>query len=305
MARRHNKVSLDNLRMLDAIDRHGSFAAAAQELFLVTSSITHAIHSLEEQLGLTLFDRSGRRARFTSEGRALLDKGRQLLARAAEFEQEVQVIATGWERSLVLSVDQVIRIKPLVAVMEAFFKVAPQTSLHVTREAAAGSWDALLSGRADLVIGAPAQGPPGGGYESAPLHKNKFVLAVPAGHALAPRRDVISNAEIAEHRSVVVGDTTRSLPHLPYGLLGNRLCLSVPDNDAKLEAILLGVGCGFLTLPQAEPFVKAGKLVLLRVETPHPPSQSTLAWRAGENGRALRWWIARLTEPGLARKLFF
>ena len=76
MSRRQPKVSLDSIRLLDAIERHGSFAAAAQELCVVTSAITHAVRNLESDLGLNLFDRSGRRARFTREGRLVLDKGR-------------------------------------------------------------------------------------------------------------------------------------------------------------------------------------------------------------------------------------
>ena len=65
------------------------------------------------------------------------------------------------------------------------------------------------------------------------------------------------------------------------------------------------VRCGFLPERLAKQHVRAGRLVLLRVETPHPPSQSTLAWRAGENGRALKWWIEQLTRPRLAQGLFF
>ena len=305
MARRHNKVSLDNIRMLDAIDRHGSFAAAAQELFVVTSSITHAVHGLEEQLGLNLFDRSGRRARFTREGRLLLDQGRHLLAHAASFDEAVQLITTGWEASLVLTLDQVISMSPLMPLVDEFFKVAPHTSLHLRREAVAGTWDALLSGRADLILGAPAEGPAGGGFESAPMFKIDFVFAVVPDHPLARHRGVIPNSEIAQHRSVSVGDTTRSLPHLLRGLLDSRNSLSVPDTMAKLDAILLGVAGGFLPRSLVQPHVRAGRLKILKVETPHPPSQSTLAWRAGENGRALRWWIDKLTEPAVAAKLFF
>ncbi len=305
MTRHSLKVSLEGLRVLDAIDRRGSFSAAAAELCVVTSSITHVVRNLEAELSLNLFDRSGRRARYTREGRTLLERGRHLLAQAARFDAEVQLIATGWEAQLVLSVDQVLRMAPLIPLFGAFFKAAPQTSLHVRREAAAGSWDALLSGRADLVVGAPAAGPPGGGYESAPLCTLKFVLAVAPQHPLARLEGVIADDELARHRSVIIGDTTRFLPHLQYGLVQNRNCLSVPDTDAKLQAILLGIGCGFLPERLAKQHVRAGRLVLLRVETPHPPSQSTLAWRAGENGRALKWWIEQLTRPRLAQGLFF
>jgi DNA-binding transcriptional LysR family regulator len=305
MSRRNQRVSLDGLRVLDAIERLGSFSAAAQELCVVTSAVTHTVRNLEEQLGLTLFDRSGRRARFTRDGGLLLRKGRQLLSQAAQFDREVQLIATGWEPQITLCVDQVISTEPFVPLVESFLSVAPQTSLHVRREAAAGTWDALLSGRADLVVGAPADGPPGGGYESAQLYRIKFVLVVAPAHPLAQIAGIIADQTLAQHRAVVIGDTTRHLPHLRYGLMASRLVLSVPDTETKLRVLLLGLGCGFLPQRLAQAHLREGRLVELRVETPPPPSKSTLAWRAGENGRALRWWIRELTEPGVAERLFF
>ena len=277
MSRRHHKASLESLRVLDAIDRLGSFAAAAQERFVVTSSVTHIVRNLEKSLGINLFDRSGRKARFTREGRLLLERGRALLAQASAFDAEAQRIATGWEPQLVLSVDQVIRLEPLMPLVAAFSRAAPHTSLQVRRDAAAGSWDALLSGRADLVVGAHADGPPGGGWESAPLYRMNFVMAVASGHPLAKRQDTISDEELANHRSVILGDTTVGLPHLRYGLQQHRTSLSVPDTEAKLQAILLGAGCGYLPERLARPHVRAGRLVLLRVTSLPPPSQSTLA----------------------------
>lgn len=304
MARRQLKVPLEAIRVLDAIERQGSFAAAAEELCVVTSSVTHAIRNLEDSLGINLFDRSGRRARFTREGRMLLERGRALLAQAVAFDAEAQLIATGWETRLVLSVDQVLSTEPLMPLIEAFCRAAPETSLEVRREAAAGSWDALLSGRADLVVGAPAQGPAGGGYESKPLSRLRFVLVVAVGHPLARREGVVPDEEIAAHRSVIIGDTTRGLPHLRYGLMQNRRYLSVPDTGAKLQAILLGVGCGYLPERVALPHLRAGRLALVRNEALQPPGQSLLAWRAGENGRALGWWVDALARPAVVKALF-
>jgi DNA-binding transcriptional LysR family regulator len=305
MNRRQARVSLDAIRVLDAIERHGSFAAAAQELCVVTSSITHAVRNIEDDVGLTLFDRSGRRARLTREGRLVLDQGRGLLVHAAAFDAEVQRIATGWEPRLVVSVDQVLRMEPLIPLAEAFLVAAPLTSLAVRREAAAGSWDALLAGRADLVIGAPAGGPPGGGYETAPLCEIRFVLAVAPTHPLAAIDGTIADEELAKHRAVLLGDTTRALPNLQYGLMHNRLSFCVPDTETKLQAILLGVGVGFLPERLARPHLRAGRLAALSVATPHPPSRCTLAWRSGENGRALAWWIDQLRRPRIAQRLFF
>jgi DNA-binding transcriptional LysR family regulator len=305
VVKRHQRIDLDSLRLLDTIERQGSFAAAAQELCVVTSTITHAVRGLEAKLGLQIFDRSGRRVRFTANGRALLERGRALMALADAFDGEVQTLATGWEPRLVIAVDEVIPMAPVIALLRDFVAAAPHTTVRLKREAAAGSWDALMSGRADLVVGAPARGgPAGGGYESVAFVPIRFVLAVAAGHPLAGRQDVIANEEIARHRSVVMGDTTRALPHLPYGLLDNRLQIAVPDEASKLEAIRLGLGCGFLPEAVARPRVKRGELKLLKVGTPHPPSDSALAWRAGEGGRAVQWWVQRLSAPGFVRRLF-
>jgi DNA-binding transcriptional LysR family regulator len=305
LVKRHQRIDLDSLRLLQAIEQHGSFAAAAQALSVVTSTITHAVRGLEERLGLQIFDRSGRRVRFTSNGRALLERGRELLERAEALDEEVQSLATGWESRLIIAVDEVIPMPPVIALLRDFVAAAPQTTVHLRREAAAGSWDALLAGRADLVVGAPARAqPPGGGCTSLPFVPIRFVLAVAAQHTLAGRQDVIANEEIASHRSVVMGDTTRALPHLPYGLIDHRLQIAVPDEASKLEAIRLGLGCGFLPEAVARPRVRRGELKLLKVQTPHPPSDSAIAWRTGEDGRALRWWVQRLASPGFGRRLF-
>lgn len=61
---------LDALRVFEAAARHLSFAAAAQELHLTASAVSHRIKALEEQLGLALFERLTRKVRLTPAGAA-------------------------------------------------------------------------------------------------------------------------------------------------------------------------------------------------------------------------------------------
>jgi DNA-binding transcriptional LysR family regulator len=53
------RLSLEALQVLDAIDRKGSFAAAAHELHRVPSAITYSVRQLEDGLGIEIFDRAG------------------------------------------------------------------------------------------------------------------------------------------------------------------------------------------------------------------------------------------------------
>ena len=75
----HNAITIDALKVLDAIDRKGSFAGAANALFRVPSAISYTVQKLEDDLKVEIFDRSGHRAVLTPAGRYLLDQGRNLL----------------------------------------------------------------------------------------------------------------------------------------------------------------------------------------------------------------------------------
>ena len=74
--------TLDQLRALVAIERAGNFSAAGRELYRATSAVSYAIKNLEDQLGVTLFDRRGRQAKLTDVGRCVLQEAHVVLGQA-------------------------------------------------------------------------------------------------------------------------------------------------------------------------------------------------------------------------------
>ena len=179
------KLSLDGLLVLDAIARKGSFAAAAEELHRVPSAITYTVQKLEQDLGVTLFDRSGHRARLTAAGEELLKEGRHLLRAAVDLECRVQRVAKGWETELRVAYDDVISADQLAPLIAEFYEQGSGTRLRFGAEVLGGCWDALLSGRADLAVGAPSDPPLEAGYTVRPMGEIEWVFAVapvpPAG----------------------------------------------------------------------------------------------------------------------------
>jgi DNA-binding transcriptional LysR family regulator len=65
-------LPLSALRAFEAASRTGSFRAAADDLGLTPSAISHALRGFEKQLGAALFVREGRAIRLTSEGETLM-----------------------------------------------------------------------------------------------------------------------------------------------------------------------------------------------------------------------------------------
>ena len=99
-------ITLEALQTLDAIEHRQSFAAAAEELHRVPSAVSYTINKLEEDLGVTLFDRSKRRAELTATGRLVLEQGRHILKAAEELSALARQAADGWEAELeVLTLD--------------------------------------------------------------------------------------------------------------------------------------------------------------------------------------------------------
>ncbi|MCC8003314.1 DNA-binding transcriptional regulator YhaJ, partial [Escherichia coli] len=95
-------LTLEALRVMDAIDRRGSFAAAADELGRVPSALSYTMQKLEEELDVVLFDRSGHRTKFTNVGRMLLERGRVLLEAADKLTTDAEALSRGWETHLTI-----------------------------------------------------------------------------------------------------------------------------------------------------------------------------------------------------------
>ena len=289
-------LTLEALEVLEAIDRRGSFAAAAIELDRVPSAITYTVRRLEDALDVLLFDRTGRRARFTPAGRELLERGRVLLAGAAEVEQRVQRVATGWESELRIAVDSIVplaRVWPLLGrfYAECQARDAAHTRLRISQEVLGGAWDALAEGRVDLVLGASGDPPPGGGYRTRLMAEVPMVFVVAPRHPLAGAPEPLPESAILPHRAVVAADSSRRLPPRTVGLLTGQDTLTVPDLRAKLAAQVAGLGCGAMPWYLAADDVAAGRLVVKALETVRPPARISAAWRESRPGKALAWWI--------------
>jgi DNA-binding transcriptional LysR family regulator len=296
-------LTLDALAVLDAIDRRGSFAAAAEELHRVPSAVSYTIQKLEQDLDMLIFDRRGHRAQLTAAGRELLDEGRHLLQAAHQVECHVKRVATGWEAELRIAVDTLLHMQSILPLLQAFYADNGGTRLRLQREVLGGAWDALVTGRADLIIGASGEGPAGGGYVCEPLGDVEMVFAVAPSHPLAQAPEPLTSASILKHRAVAVADTSLNLPPRSAGLLTGQEVLTVADMESKLEAQRLGLGVGYLPLTWAQDDMAAGRLLVKQVEGQPGNAELATAWRSDHKGKALKWFVEQLKRPEMKARM--
>jgi DNA-binding transcriptional LysR family regulator len=289
----------DALLMLQAIDAAGSFAAAARSLGVVPSALTYRVRQIEDALDVLLYDRSSRQARLTEAGAELLREGSRLLEDLDTVANRVKRVATGWEPQLTLAVDSIISRATVMELCEAFLAQQPPTRIKLRDETLSGTLEALTSGQADLALGVvePNTSPTVG---SKLLGEVSFVYAVAPHHPLASAPEPLRDEQIRQHRAVAVADTITRGGGVSIGLLGGQDVFTVASMQAKLDAQLRGLGCGFVPEYMARAHVEAGRLVLKRMDRPQRVARVHYAWRRQERqaqGKALAWWLAQLETP--------
>ena len=144
--------TLDQLVVLEAIDRHGSFVAAARALHRVPSAVTYAVNRLEEAVGVPLFTRAGHHARPTSAGRRVLEEARGVLEHARRLDQVARSLKEGWEPVLSVVIDGVHPLEPVMRAVAAFNALDVPTRVRIHVEYQSGVAARFDTDAADLML---------------------------------------------------------------------------------------------------------------------------------------------------------
>ena len=142
----HIPFSLGALHAFEAAARLGSFKAAAAELSLSATAISHRIRTLEAQLGKALFERRTRAVVLTVEGRVLAEavsSGFAAIAQAAERIRRPE------RRRVVLALTPEFAARWLVPRLAAFQAACPDVELHIRTDYRPTD---LAAGEADLAV---------------------------------------------------------------------------------------------------------------------------------------------------------
>lgn len=290
-------LDLDYLRVFEAIARCGSVTAAARKLYRSPSTVSYIVRRLESTLGVTLLDRSGHRANLTPQGKMLVAEARSLLAQAERITHKIRRADAGWEPEIGIAISDLVPPGRVLSLLKHFYAVSPDTRIRLTHEVLSGGWDALAGGRADLTLGVSVDGAPPLPLEIRSLGQIRFIFVAAPDHPLARIDAPIGIEALRQHRAIAVSDTSRNLPVRTLRILEAQPVLSVPDQETKREAILAGLGVGFLPERLIADDLARRRLVAPRLSFADSSTHELCyAWHAGESGRGLAWLTDYLAD---------
>ena len=290
-----NPISIEVLETLDAIERRGSFAKAAEELNKATSAVSYAVQKLEEQLDIALFQRLGRRSVLTPAGRLILAEGREILQTTRRLADKAKEVATGWEPRISIGIESLQSYPDFFQVINGFLLEFPTVEIDISECVLNGGWEALEQGRVDLLVGSPGPVPSLKGYRSVVIDRNELVPVIAAKHPLAKQLDKmpIKDAVMGQLRRIVIHDTSFNGITRSEGLSSDGQMFYVQNMDQKIHAILAGIGIGNVPKHRIQGYLDDAVLLPLGI-VQKGSSEPFLAWKINNKGKGLKAITDRL-----------
>jgi DNA-binding transcriptional LysR family regulator len=291
-------VSLDQLRSFIAAADEGSFSAAARKLLRAQSVVSEAIGNLEDQIGVQLFDRSGRYPKLTPAGSIILADARGIVTGVDLLKARAKGMSAGLEPELSVVIDVFYPIDAVTQVAKEFRQKYPGVALRIFVEALGGAIQPVLDGRCSIgVIGSLPVIPDTFTHERLP--GIVFLMVAAHDHALASYRGKIPKEVLAKHTQIVLTDRSELSSGREFGVMSSATW-RLADLFAKHHFLLKGLGWGGMPLHAVRKDLEEGRLAVLPIEDV-PPDGLTLpmsaVWQTkSPPGPAGRWFVDRLKQ---------
>ena len=218
---------LASLRRLDAfvaVAEELHFGRAADRLHIAQPALSQQIRQLEADLGLDLLERTTRRVALTPDGAAFLPHARQLLVSAQGVARAAEELRVGARGRLRLGFVDSTAFEFVPWFLRRFRSAWPDADVELHTMSSDEQAQALVDGEIDLGVARTVPVRPA--VDSAVLGHDRFMVAVPADHAVAGQRTV-SLRRLADETFVGFSRT------------------SSPSLHAELRALLAGRDVGY------------------------------------------------------------
>ncbi|MEM8513979.1 DNA-binding transcriptional LysR family regulator [Massilia sp. MP_M2] len=252
---------LDNVKAFLAAVDHGSFSAAARALGRVPSAVSMAIGNLEAQLGVPLFERSGRNPTPTAQALALMPQARLLAEGLQRLNVHALSLSRGLEASLTLAlVPELLDTVPWSAALHALALEHPLLQVEVLTAPQADALAMVRSGRADLALVFER-------YGAAPYQafqevaEERLVAVAASGHAMfeGGRQAQVRDTDLLLQRQVVVAG--RDTDGVDQRIAMSSLQWKTDSPIAALALVKAGLGWAWLPASLVREAVREGDLV--------------------------------------------
>jgi LysR family hydrogen peroxide-inducible transcriptional activator len=277
-------VTLTELRYIVAVARERHFGRAAETCFVSQPTLSVAVKKLEEELGVTLFERGPGEVSVTPSGQKIVEQAQRVLEESARIRE----IAAAGKDPLAgpLRLGAIYTIGPylLPKLIPILRKSAPAMQLLIQENFTHRLAEELKSGEVDVIlIALPFDEP---GIVTRAVYDEPFLVAVPKGHPWESRKRVTSE-ELTKESLLLLGEGhcfRDQVLEICHTRPKDRSPLAKSVEGGSLETIrqMVAGGVGVTVLPSTSTASSGGASDLIRIlpfARPAPTRRVGLAWR--------------------------
>jgi DNA-binding transcriptional LysR family regulator len=246
---RRDNMKLDALHVFLLVADYEHITRAAEELMLTQPAVTRTIHSLEQEAGLPLFERQGRRIALTQAGRIMQTYVRRIIALERELEESLADLRDVEAGEVIISASKTTGAYLLPPAIARFRTLHPHIALQLTIHNSYGVTEQVLSWRADigLVEGDISTLPPELAVEV--IATDELVLVIGPTHRWRGMQAV--TPEMLGANELVLreqGSGTREVIERALQQQGVQVSplLTAPENETIKQLVMQGMGAAIL-----------------------------------------------------------
>lgn len=259
-------LTLQQLRLFEAVSRHGSYTRAAEELHLTQPAVSIQIKRLEAQTGLPLFEPVGRKMFLTAAGKVIYQASLDILGRVEQLRNTVEDLKGVVKGPLQVSVVTTAKYF-MPHLLGQFLQQYPEVEPKLKFTNRARIMERLVNNDDDFVV--MGQTLEDDSLEAYPFLNNILGIVAPAGHPLADRKN-ITLKELTKERFLKreLGSGTRILFDQMLKDKGLQIepYMELGSSEALKQGVMAGLGIAVLSLHSVELEREAKKLTVLDVE---------------------------------------
>ncbi len=265
----HQSVNFELYKIFYCAAKALNFSKAAQTLHVTQSAVSQAIKSLESQLGVALFYRQGRIVSLTYEGDVLYQHVEKAYHFFLSAEKAIDNIRSLDEGTIFIGASDTITRLFLIDSIKSFHDKYPKVRISINNRPSPRSVEKLEKGELDLAI---INISPEVSYDDLDLHPLDRL-----DHVLVSSKPIKGIKHLTDIRELPLvalekNSTTRKIFESFYQEHGEQLVTAFEFGsfDVIIEAILSGMGIGFVPKRMAAPYIKKGELHLIDISEPIP-----------------------------------
>lgn len=253
---------LDQLLIFETIAENGSFSAAAKELGRTVSAIGYAIGQLEEQLDLTLFDRSGYRPLLTPEGTALLRDAEIITRRTDRFAARAKALRQNIVINATLMFDPFFPLQPLALALAEFSQRRPQIQFSLQECGSDAVEKHLKDGTAQLGFIGLRSTMPMRNFDGRQITLREIMLVAAPEHPLAQVDEPFPLSDLDNHRQVILSAEAIDVIRYNYSVHVTDIW-AVNNVELMRQLLVQGIGWGYMARNLVEKDLQEGRLIAL------------------------------------------